>query len=311
METSPPLVTVGLPVHNGQRYLAETLDSLLAQDLRDFELLIADNGSDDATPDICLEYARRDARVRVHRIEVNHGAAWNYNRLVGLAKGRYFKWAGYDDLLDPGVLSACVEALERDPAAVVAYPPTVIIDGDGRRVQVYDDRLQLRQRTASQRVAVLASRIGLCNPCFGVMRTAVLQRTGLIRPYVSSDVTLLAEMAAYGCFAPVDGPAFHRRIHAGSSRQGRTTMAEVARWFDTSRRSAPRAPRLRLLVETTLALGRTGLPRGQRSAAACAFAAVFCLRRTRVAVGRWRRRLTGQRVRPVELIHVVEATARD
>lgn len=309
--TPPPVVTVGLPVFNGARYLPDTLDSLLNQDLPDVEFLIGDNGSDDATAAICADYARRDARVQVHRSQVNRGAAWNYNRLVALAQGRYFKWAGYDDLVDPDVLSLCVAALEEEPYAVLAYPRTLIIDGDGEVVRSHEDNLELRHRTSSRRVAALAQNVGLCNPCFGVIRTSVLRRTGLIRPYVSSDVTLLAELAAYGAFIEVPGPAFHRRVHAASSRQGRTTMAEVARWFDTSRTSVPRAPRLRLLAETAAALVRTDLPPASRVGAAAAFSCVYGIRRTRITAGAWRRQLTGVRIPPSEMIYVVEANARD
>ncbi|WP_165367920.1 glycosyltransferase family 2 protein, partial [Phytoactinopolyspora endophytica] len=90
---SSPRVTIGLPVYNGERYLADAIASILAQEFADFELLIADNGSTDATADICSDAARSDSRVTVHRSDVNRGAAWNYNRLVDLARGEYFKWA--------------------------------------------------------------------------------------------------------------------------------------------------------------------------------------------------------------------------
>ncbi len=89
-----PKVTVGLPVYNGERYLRATLDSILAQDFEDFELLVADNASTDGTPQILQEYAERDGRVVVHRQPRNLGAAANYNWLAINARGEYFKWAG-------------------------------------------------------------------------------------------------------------------------------------------------------------------------------------------------------------------------
>ncbi|HLR96223.1 MAG TPA: glycosyltransferase, partial [Jiangellaceae bacterium] len=76
-----PRVTIGLPVFNGERYLEAAIDSILAQDFQDFELLLADNASTDATLEICERAAARDPRVTVHRSEANRGAAWNYNRV--------------------------------------------------------------------------------------------------------------------------------------------------------------------------------------------------------------------------------------
>ena len=87
-----------MPVYNGQRFIRATLDSLLAQTFADFELIICDNASTDATEQICREYAERDARVRYHRNDRNLGPAPNYNRCFELSRGELFKWSAADDL---------------------------------------------------------------------------------------------------------------------------------------------------------------------------------------------------------------------
>ena len=79
-----PHVSVGLPVRNGERFLARALDSLLAQDHADLEIVVSDNASDDATPDICRQYARQDSRVRYQRNESNIGLVANFNRAFEL-----------------------------------------------------------------------------------------------------------------------------------------------------------------------------------------------------------------------------------
>ena len=99
--TVSPLVSIGLPVYNGDRYLAEALDSILAQSFADFELIISDNASTDGTQDICETYARRDERIVYSRLPENLGAAPNYNRLVEMARGELFKWAAHDDRIKP------------------------------------------------------------------------------------------------------------------------------------------------------------------------------------------------------------------
>jgi glycosyltransferase involved in cell wall biosynthesis len=83
-----PTVSFGVPVYNGHRHLRETLDSLLAQTYSDFELIISDNASTDATPDICQEYASRDSRIQYHRQTENVGAPENWNFVARKARGR-------------------------------------------------------------------------------------------------------------------------------------------------------------------------------------------------------------------------------
>jgi glycosyltransferase involved in cell wall biosynthesis len=108
-----PSLTIGLPVYNGERYLAQALDALLAQTYQDFELIISDNASTDRTADICQEFVARDARVKYVRQRVNIGAGPNHNAVLTLARGRFFKWAAHDDVYAPTLLERCIEVLER------------------------------------------------------------------------------------------------------------------------------------------------------------------------------------------------------
>src|SRR4030065_2003444 len=103
-----PRVSIGLPVYNGERYISETLDSLLSQTYKDFELIISDNASIDRTEHICLSYAEKDERIRFSRNPVNVGSAKNYRMSFELSHGEYFRWANYDDIFDPTSLARCV-----------------------------------------------------------------------------------------------------------------------------------------------------------------------------------------------------------
>src|SRR5262249_45528439 len=104
-----PKVTIGLPVYNGAEYLADAITSILSQTFTDFELLISDNASDDATESICRGFADRDRRVKYVRQKTNIGAAANHNLLVGQSDSPYFKWAAHDDILEPRFLEVAVE----------------------------------------------------------------------------------------------------------------------------------------------------------------------------------------------------------
>lgn len=230
---SQPLVSIGLPVYNGEQYLAEVLDSLLDQTYPDLEIIIADNGSTDGTEAICRAYGNRDARIQYHRSPVNRGAAWNYNRTVPLAKGKYFKWAAADDLCLPTLIEKCVAALEAHPDVVVSFTQVIDIDGDGQVMETKQSKTGFTQRSAAARFRGI-SRVRPTHKCeevFGVMRTGILAKTSLIGNYTDSDRTLLAELGLYGPFYEVPEALFLHRIHENNSVHGIDRQARMA-WFD-------------------------------------------------------------------------------
>jgi hypothetical protein len=291
-----PRVSIGLPVYNAERYLAECLDGLLAQDHADFELIISDNASTDRTWEICRRYAAADPRIRLYRSPVNRGGHANFAWVVKLARGELFKWVAYDDVCLPSYVSSCVAALDAaGPETILAYPRTILIDEAGRTIGPYADRLDLRDPRPWRRVAGVARHVSLCHAHFGVFRTVALRRTGLIRPYVSSDYTLLAEVARLGRIHEVDRPLFHRRVHGGSTLQAKgATAASAAAWFgepNAGGRPSRAATRWRMVRETVAMLAAGDLPLATRLSCAAAFSVVWYTRRIRVLFGRWRRRL--------------------
>ena len=136
MDPKTPHVSVGMPVYNGERYIAQAIESILSQTFPDFELIICDNASTDATEGMCLEYAAEDPRVRYYRNDRNRGAAWNHNRVVELARGEYFRWQCHDDYCDATLLERCLAVLHGDPSVVLCYPQFVRVDEQGRRLGV-------------------------------------------------------------------------------------------------------------------------------------------------------------------------------
>ena len=93
-----PNVSIGMPVFNGEKYIKEAIDSLLAQTFDDFELVISDNASTDGTSAICEQYAKKDSRIIYFRQNVNLGAAKNFSFVLKEATGKYFMWAASDDV---------------------------------------------------------------------------------------------------------------------------------------------------------------------------------------------------------------------
>jgi glycosyltransferase involved in cell wall biosynthesis len=229
-----------MPVYNGERFIRETLDSILAQTYGDYELIISDNGSTDATRTICESYASRDPRIRYHREEENRGAAWNYNRVAELASGEYFKWAAHDDLYDPEYLERCVQVLAEHPDVVLAYPDDIDIDDDGNRIdRKRQSHIPSADRAASSRPSErFRNLVRLdydCEQVFGLIRRDLLIGSLLIGSYTDSDRTLLAELGLYGTFREIPEPLFLHRHHESSSCRANPIAEgwhQRASWFD-------------------------------------------------------------------------------
>lgn len=256
-EGPAPKVSLGMPVYNGERFMCETLDSLLSQTFRDFELIISDNGSTDRTQQICREYAERDPRIRYYREEVNRGAGWNYNRVVDLARGVYFKWAAHDDLCAPTYLERSVEVLDRHPEVVVVYPDDIDIDDRGEKIdRKRVSHIPSAQRASSPDPAQRFRRLVLldydCEQVFGLIRLDILRRTKLILSYTDSDRTLLGELGLYGRFFEIPEPLFYHRHHGGSSGRAHPIRGGWhlrAGWFDPRLQGRVLFPQWRQVAE--------------------------------------------------------------
>jgi hypothetical protein len=208
-----PLVSVGLPVYNGERYLREALDSILGQTYANLELVISDNASTDGTEAICREYAARDPRVRYHRAARNGGAVWNFNRAFELARGEYFLWNAFDDAREPECVARCVAALEARPDAVLCCTGIRLVDEDGAVIPPAEFPHGERPSgpTAEARLSAIA-RSTYWYDFYGVARRAALARTRLCRPVWGFDVVLLLELCLMGPVLEVPEALFRYRI---------------------------------------------------------------------------------------------------
>lgn len=112
-------VSIGMPVFNGEKFVREALDSLMGQTFTDFELIISDNASTDATEPICRSYACHDSRIRYIRQPVNLGALPNFQFVLNKASGEYFMWAACDDKWDRNWIRLLHNRLEESKGSAV------------------------------------------------------------------------------------------------------------------------------------------------------------------------------------------------
>ena len=263
-QRAAPLVSIGLPVYNGQAYLDLAIRAAIEQTHEDFELILGDNASTDGTSEICEQWAKMDKRIRWSRSEVHTGAAGNFNRTFSLARGRYFRWAAHDDLTEATYLERCLERLRSDNDIVLVHSEMVEIDEQG----CINGALDWTIDNAADRDPIkrFAGAINLSHGCFdvfGLMRKAALAKTKLIAPYLGSDRVLLAELALQGRLERVDEILFQSREHPQRSIRMRSDSARD-QWFSSGRRSMKFRPNWRRFHEVRDAVKRAELTLGQR-----------------------------------------------
>ena len=253
---SKPRVSIGMPVYNGEKYLAEALDSLLAQTYGDLELIISDNASTDRTQEICQSYVNRDRRVKYFRNEVNLGATRNYNRVFELSGGEYFKWAAHDDIHGAAFVEKCVAALDANPTVSLAFTQRKLIEHDGTDSTWTNEDLPSYHAISFAKLVRLR---GHCFPifAFGLNRSNLLRQTRGLGAFAAADLVQVLEMRLRGDFYEVPEPLFIQRLHDPqdplwisrvSSKRGE------AAWFDPAHKAKMKSAAVRLFKEHLIAI---------------------------------------------------------
>lgn len=262
--TSPPL-TVGMPVYNGENYVAEAIESVLAQTYSDFDLIISDNASTDATEEICRSYAAGDHRIVFRRLTENVGAAANFNRVFQMAKSPFFKFAAHDDLCMPRFFEVCMNAFtDASPEVALCFPGTIRIDSTGHRQGLLEERLDLRDPEPHRRFRAYLSGYNLSNPYYGVLRSSAYGATRMLQPFVAADMVLIGELALQGQLWQLSEPLFLRRFHSKMSAEAAKTLGDLTRYYDTGHSGQTVLYRSKLLHEFFRAIAFAPLSPYQR-----------------------------------------------
>ena len=226
-----PVVSVGLPVRNGQRFLRQALASLLSQTFTEFELIVSDNASTDETAEIVQEAASSDPRVCYHRNGVDIGAAANFNRALQLARGDLFMWAAGDDMWHPGFIGSMVSLLRESPAAVLAFCDFDNIDASGRPVREYPHLVELEASDLFPRLTNYLGQPeawGKANLIYGLMRRqAILEAGGLTTwsPHGwGQDMLVVFRLLSLGELRLARNRMFHKRLAPPPAPAGRGTL---------------------------------------------------------------------------------------
>lgn len=238
-----PLVSIGLPVYNGENFIKTAIDSILNQSYKTLELIISDNASTDMTQKICESYSSQDPRIKYIRFDENQGAAKNFNNTHDLSKGKYFKWASHDDYLENTYIEKCVEVLEKDDEVHLCHSRKNIVNKHDD-IKAKDDFVQidLNQARAFKRFLSFLNKFRYyqddADVVFGLFRSEILFNTQRIASYHSSDFTLVAEIILQGKIFIIKDYLFYRRFHEQMSTIANHTKAKRAKWFNTKKGSS-------------------------------------------------------------------------
>lgn len=280
-----PLVSIGLPVRNGERTLDTAVRSVLAQDYDRIELVISDNASDDGTEEVCRQFARSDPRIRYIRQPHDIGLVPNFNAVLHAARGTYFRWIGDDDWLTPGYVSRCAAVLAADPELVLVTTQQAHVEPDGSVETAPYDGTALRSSEPVERFGEMLrllneSRLEL-DPLYGMLRRTTVAR--LPRPIMLfEDQVLAARLALAGPFAHVGDVLSYRRSRPFPRLRATARRLGVPPWHA----SVATALQCRELVS---AVREAGLGPAERRQAHAAIARLFVRRQRTTAAHRLRK----------------------
>lgn len=235
-----PKVSICIPTYNGATYLEETLESVSAQTFGDFEAIVVDDGSTDATVDICAEFARRDPRFRVERNPRNRGLVGNWNRCVELSRAPWVKFVFQDDLLRPIGLSTLLDAATRagTPLAFgrrgfifedgTSSEVAAFYEEDARRIAaLFPEDSHLDPREFAKQVLNHLQRNIVGEPVAVLLRRDVFDAVGTFHPDVAvfCDMEFWARVGTRFGAANTSETVADFRVH-GASTTARTTSAD-------------------------------------------------------------------------------------
>jgi glycosyltransferase involved in cell wall biosynthesis len=226
-----PLVTIGLPVFNGEKYLERSLDAILAQTYENIELVISDNASTDRTESICRRYAAKHQKIRYSRNDANIGVFRNNNKVIELGTGEYFMLAGHDDLRSPEQIARCVAVLEENPQYVMAYVATTYIGENDEELDIKETVLDVGSPDVETRFRQIFRLDHKIEPGYGLVRYSALSKIRFGQ-YPDSDRNFIAELGLRGPFFRVSESLFFRRDHSGSTTQKNSGRYESSPSFD-------------------------------------------------------------------------------
>lgn len=230
MDRIRPVVSIGMPVYNGESFIREALDSLLAQSFTDYELIISDNASTDGTELICRNYANHDHRIRYIRQQENLGALPNFQFVLNEARGEYFMWAACDDIWDKNWITLLHNKLDESENCA-AFGRLLQVDENSQSIEhpATCNSFQFSGGYLKRRASFFLEfeGMGKANLFYSLFRREVLDGVDLTK--YDNDYIVLFDLLKKIQFCSVNNVFLYKRIHeaSGGSVASKTTMKRL------------------------------------------------------------------------------------
>jgi glycosyltransferase involved in cell wall biosynthesis len=220
------MLSVLMPAYNAERYVAQAIDSVLAQTVRDFQLLIIDDGSMDKTPSVAREYEKRDARVRLI-VQENAGISHTLNRgFEMLADSEWIFLMHADDVMMPNRLERQLAFLKENPDVAVASSLVHYVNAEGETIG--HGRSPFTKRESVEAAVERGELIAFNHPACALKRSAVMEAGGYRHEFwPAEDCDLWARIAERGHRVAVqDEFLLKYRIHGTSASISRARLMQ-------------------------------------------------------------------------------------
>ena len=204
-----PLVSIGIPVYNGETTIKKLLESVLNQSYENIEVIISDNLSNDSTPNICNKYKKNDKRINYIRQKNNIGISNNFNFVFNNSGGKYFIWAADDDFFEKEFIEKCVEKMEANPKAALCNTITNQYVS-GFKEKVCETRLDtfIKKKNFFNFFKEVLFNFP-ATAIYGLYRAEFVKKTDLWKNTFSGDLIFILQLALLGNFVQVEKNLFN------------------------------------------------------------------------------------------------------
>lgn len=210
-----PILTIGIPVYNEEKYLARTIESAIIQSFGNIRILIADNYSLDNSYEIMQSFAEKDNRLEITRHDQNIGALNNFKYLLFKAKTKYFMWLGGHDIIPYDYAYNLINKILLNAESVMSFGSVNYIDQDEKIVDFY--HYYFNEDLASfdkfVRVYSLIKNLTDCTLIQGIYITEVLKKSFFDTPCLGFDHIVLTKAITFGRFDYDINTKYLRRVN--------------------------------------------------------------------------------------------------
>jgi glycosyltransferase involved in cell wall biosynthesis len=251
------LLTIGLPVFNGQNYLESALESLKKQSFKNFKVVVSDNCSTDDSVKIAQSYVNDDSRFTLIKHKENIGGAGNFNSVFKECTTPFFKWMAHDDILHINYLEKCMAlATMSDESFVMFDSYANKIDHDGNFIGSYLKEIKLSANSASGRFYRILW-ADYFSEIFAIIRTSSIKQSRMHLNKLGSDRHFVSEILLNGGIKYVPEELFHRRHHDQSYCNAIEDNSAKLAWWDPKAKQSGTPPGITKLMDFHISISRS------------------------------------------------------